>query len=164
MTVIAWDGTTLAADRRCDFSGIGFSVTKVMRVNNALVTLIGQGVRLPELVVWLNRGANPSDYPPRQADDETALICIERNEASGVIGIRRYESTGYPLLIEDRLYADGAGRDVALAAMHCGLSAYEAIILTSKLLPAYSGLGVDTLTFDLVTCDSLPSSTPEGGI
>lgn len=153
MTVLAWDGKTLAADKRCDIGGTAFTGTKVRRLAG------GAGVLMPETLMgfcgtasllearwrWYCAGANPDTYPKRPENDDSAMVCITKDEAG--IRIRRYEATGDPLPLEDALYTDGAGTDVALAALHCGRTAQEAVELCAKLIPKYIGGGVDTITF-----------------
>lgn len=145
MTVFAWDGTTLAADRRCMIGGVIFESTKIRTVNGALLALAGAGHRLNQCVEWYRAGADVAAYPQRAADDESVMVCIVRE--GGIVRIRRYESGGSPLELDGRLYADGAGRDCAMAAMLCGKTAREAVEITAQLIASCGG-GVDTLTFD----------------
>lgn len=150
MTVIAWDGQSLAADRAVDIGGISFEATKVRRVRGetgvTLMAFAGSGARFNQCVEWFNAGANPETYPKRETEDHSVLVCIDLLDA-GAPRIRRYEATGYPLQVEDKFYADGAGRDVALAALHCGKSAREAVVLAIKLLGC-CGKGIDVVSFD----------------
>ena len=150
MTVIAWDGESLAADRAVDIGGISFEATKLRRIRGdhgvTLMGFAGSGARFTQLVEWFIAGANPETYPKREADDHSVLVCIDLLEA-GAARIRRFETTGYPLQLEDKFYADGAGRDVALAALHCGKSAREAVVLAIKLLGC-CGKGIDVVRFE----------------
>lgn len=154
MTVIAWDGTTLAADRMCSIGGTRFEVTKIRQQDGVLFALAGDGTRLEQLLSWHRDGADPAKYPTRPADNDSVLVAIDRH--AGKIRVRRFEGTGYPILLEGRFYADGIGRDVALAAMHCGRSAVDAVVLANELI-AYCGLGVDSLTLEL---PAAPDHTP----
>jgi hypothetical protein len=146
VTVIAWDGKTLAADRACNIAGIHFEVTKVRRWKNAIFALAGSGTRLEQLMAWYRDGADPAKYPPRPTEDEGSVFVVV-DQPDGKPRVRRFEGSGYPMLIESALYADGAARDVALAAMHCGKSARDAVLL-ANLLTAYCGNGVDELTLE----------------
>lgn len=74
------------------------------------------------------------------------LVCITR-DPTGRATIERIESTAFALILEDTLFADGAGRDVALAALHCGKNAREAVELTARIIPRVGG-GVDVIAFD----------------
>lgn len=151
MTVIAWDGTTLAADKLCHLGITAATVTKVVCVRDAqnrvvaLLAFAGSGSRMWQVIEWLRNGAKPEDYPPRPAEDESALVAVTRTQQGRVI-IRRFDETGYALFIEDVVYADGGFRDIALAAMACGKTAREAIEVTAMITTQVRG--VDTLTFD----------------
>lgn len=145
MTVIAWDGTTLAADRACDIGGIISEVTKIRRLDGALIALAGDGTRLEQFAAWLAAGGDPAAYPKRPENNQSVCVVIARID--GKVRIQRFEATGYPMEIESAFYADGAGRDVALAAMHCGKSAHDAVLLACKLT-SYCGNGVDVLELD----------------
>ena len=57
-----------------------------------------------------------------------------------------YETSPYPITIEQRYYAIGSGRDFATALMHVNYTAYLAVELTNEL-SANCGKGIDTLTF-----------------
>lgn len=142
MTVIAWDGKTLAADKMSCSVGYGYTVTKVHRLaDGSIAALAGDGDGAMALLHWLNSERDPDKYPPAQKDNDTSGLVVQR---SGVVW--SYGKTPYPQRIECSLYAMGHGRDFALAAMHCGRSAREAVELTCKL-DVYCGKGVDTLEF-----------------
>lgn len=163
MTVIAWDGTTLAADRLVCHAYLKYASTKVFAVNGprgrALVGFAGSGSRVGAMLDWYMSGADPATYPKRDAEDNSVMVCVERFQepigAPRIDGgpymtgtrLRRYEGTGYAYPIESPLYADGSGQDVALAAMHCGRDAVQACELAGELL-ASCGLGVDAVRFD----------------
>lgn len=142
MTVIAWDGRTLAADRMCNIGGTRVAVTKIREQAGVLFGLAGTGSRFEQLLAWFRSGADPEKYPARPADDDSVLVAIDRWE--GRVRIRRFEGAGYPVLVESPFYADGIGRDVALAAMHCGRDAVEAVQLAIDL-NVYCGMGVDAI-------------------
>ena len=125
--------------------GVIFEGTKLRRVHGALLAFAGSGARFNQIVAWYSDGALPSHYPPRDKDDDSVLVCITQ-DADGV-HIQRFESTGYPLVLDGGYYANGIGRDAALAALYCGKSAQEAISIAALVLSS-CGNGVDTLTFD----------------
>lgn len=93
------------------------------------------------LLSWLNGSRDHAAYPKSQEKDEN-------NASAFVVGLdgvaRSWGKTPHPQVLECSLYAMGHGRDFALAAMHCGKSAREAVELTCKL-DVYCGNGVDTL-------------------
>lgn len=55
--------------------------------------------------------------------------------------IKCYEAE-VPFIVEDRVFATGSGRDYALAAMHCGKSAKEAVEIAA-FFDINTGKGID---------------------
>lgn len=140
MTIIAWDGKTLAADKMACAAGYGITVTKVHRLRDGgIAAFAGDGDFAMALLAWLNAAQNPAAYPPEQKDNDTSAFVV-RVDGSCV----SYGKTPYPQFIEDRFYAMGHGRDFALAAMHCGKNAREAVELACRL-DVFCGNGIDTL-------------------
>lgn len=140
MTVIAWDGKTLAADKRMVSAGLILTTTKIRRIGGLLVGAAGNISSTAELMAWVERGRNPVDWPASQKDKEdwAGLLVIEGRR------ILRYEQSPFPCELEDRVVATGSGRDFAIAAMHCGKTAREAVELAC-LLENGCGNGVDVL-------------------
>lgn len=139
MTVIAWDGKTLAADKMSCSHGYGYTVTKVHRLRDgSLMALSGDGDTAMALRAWLEAARNPAAYPVGKDDDTSAFVVQPDGKAVS------YGKTPYPQTIEDKFYAMGHGRDFALAAMHCGKTAREAVELTCRL-DVFCGNGIDTL-------------------
>lgn len=143
MTVIAWDGTTLAADKLSNNNGYGSSTIKIHRVGDYLTAFTGIHAQGMEMLEWFRQGADPTKFPPlqRNADDYSSLITISRNGT-----IFRYERSPQPIMLFDRQYAAGAGRDFALMAMRLGQNARTAVLLTNELC-LDCGKGVDVLSF-----------------
>lgn len=59
MTVIAWDGRTLAADKRVSFQGLSATATKIARVNGCLVAMCGDGTAAEQMLDWFGRERSP---------------------------------------------------------------------------------------------------------
>lgn len=144
MTVIAWDGRTLAADKRGSNYGLRFQCTKLFRAgDDALLGVHGSLCEGVALVDWYRAGADPKTHPkPADKEDTTYLLVIHRD---GRIG--RVESNGQEVFVEEKFWAEGVGRDFALAAMHLGLDARSAVEFAARFLTG-CGDGCDTLTFD----------------
>src|SRR4051812_1035464 len=124
MTVIAWDGKTLAADKRASSGGLMRTVTKIRRIYGNLVGVSGDACHMEALFTWFASGADPAKYPSFQNDENKhsdLLVVTPQGE------IHKYEHAAFPIRFEDRLFAMGSGRDYALAAMHLGKSASEAV-------------------------------------
>lgn len=137
MTVIAYDGRTLAADRQGTAGGYKFAVTKLARIGSRRFGFAGDMAYLPMLISYFKgNGA----WPEFQKDKDTRLYTVMIRDGR----IWKYESQPEPFQIFAEHYATGAGRDYATAAMHCGKTAAEAVQIAS-IYEESCGLGVDTL-------------------
>lgn len=143
MTVICWDGTTLAADKRAVNSGLVRTTTKIFRVGDKLCGVAGDFAQGLAMVAWAEGGFKLDEFPESQRDkDEWAtFVVIEDGK------VLVYERGSHPLRFEDKHFAAGSGRDFALAAMHCGKTAAEAVEIAC-LFENGCGNGVDTLTLE----------------
>lgn len=140
MTVICWDGQTLAADKRTvDGAGLRRTVTKIKRINGHLLGITGSWDVGTEMRAWWADGAKPEDFPKSARDGNTVLVVI------GSSGVYSYNTGPHPLVIEDEKCAFGSGRDFALAAMHLGCDAGEAVHVACHF-QTDCGNGIDTLT------------------
>jgi len=149
MTVIAWDGKTLAADKQATNNGLKRRVTKIHRIEIpgigvALAAFSGELAQGVLMLDWLKRGAKAEDFPTSQRakEDWSPIIVITAEH-----GILTYEMSPVPARIEEKLYASGSGRDYAMAAMHLGCDAIKAVQVAIDL-DAYCGCGIDSLTLD----------------
>ena len=141
MTCIAWDGRTMAGDKRVEFAGLSSMTTKVFRVRDGVVGMSGNGAMSNQMRAWYEAGAKANDFPEQQRgrDDWVALLVWRRD------GLFLYERTPHPTKIEDKIFAMGCGRDYALAAMHLGKTAREAVEIAS-VFDINCGNGVDELS------------------
>lgn len=142
MTVVAWDGKTLAADKRGIAGGLPFTVTKLFRAADRLIGFSGNADRMGQLRNWFESGMDPEKYPQIDKDAPAWCMAIRRNGT-----IERYEASPYPIIVEEKQHAMGNGRDYALAAMHLGCDAARAVEVACHF-DANCGNGVDTLVFD----------------
>jgi hypothetical protein len=138
MTTVAWDGKTLAADKQAEINGIKQRVTKIRRLpNGSIVGSSGCAVVGRIYIQWLQVGGPRPDV--LDGDDWCAVLEIKPDGS-----IWRHEKYGC-LLIEEDFYACGSGSGLALAAMECGKTAAEAVVIASKF-DTGTGSEVDTLT------------------
>jgi hypothetical protein len=144
MTVIAWDGKILAADRMACSGSRKFEMTKILRVRSCLIGSAGDADISAELEAWFISGGDPTTFPAAQRDDDkfTGLLVIQPD------GVWKYERTPYPFKYESKFVAIGSGSEYALAAMHLGKNAIEAVQLAIQLDPG-CGMGFDSLTFEV---------------
>jgi hypothetical protein len=144
MTVIAWDGKTLAADRRSNNSwGVHDSVTKITKHDGALIGTAGKGAVALEMRAWWLAGAIPEQFPASARDPEGGNIVVITADRR----VLQYSTGPYPSEMEGRFYVIGCGGDIALAAMHCGRTAIEAVQLACEL-NCNCGNGIDTLELE----------------
>jgi len=138
MTVIAWDGKSLAADKRTTDVGLARTTTKISRAPcGALLGGTGNTTGCRELTKWWKEGADPAKFP-KEASVGASLIVIT---AWGTVLM--YDGVE-PIQVEEPFTAFGSGRDYAIAAMHLGKSAAEACEVAS-LFDTGCGNGVDSL-------------------
>jgi 20S proteasome alpha/beta subunit len=141
MTCIAWDGKTLAADKRAG-TDLPRTVTKIYRSKNgSLIGFTGSICSDMELMDWYESGANPEKFPATQRINETSSHMIEITTDKK---IRIYMEGPHPATFEDEVHAIGSGRDFAMAAMYLGKTAIEAVEVAIAL-SATCGNGIDTL-------------------
>ena len=144
MTVIAWDGKTLAADKQFNSGGLRSTGTKIRRAGRDLVGCSGPVDASAALIRWYQDGAKKDEFPSCQKDkDRWGLLVVVTHEKR----IFCWEQEPVAFEIEDKKVAFGSGRDYALAAMEMGASSEQAVLLASKF-ECGCGNGVDTLTLE----------------
>lgn len=142
MTVIAWDGETLAADRRATSGGgIARTVTKIQKHGDVLLGVTGNWDVAIEMREWFKAGAAPADFPAKAREGDATLIVIRRD------GIESFATGPYSMPIEEEKAAWGSGRDYAEATMYLGGSAVQGVQVASHF-QTDCGNGFDTLTLD----------------
>jgi len=141
MTVIAWDGTTLAADKRVSFGNTLGTVTKIsyIKEHRAIIGVCGSISQLMDFAAWYITGQNIETYPKNFLNDDNPQAIVIKDDVVYI-----YEKSPFPMYIESPFFAIGSGRDFAIAAMHCGKTAQEAVEIAC-LYDAYCGNGVDTI-------------------
>ncbi|MNL32940.1 hypothetical protein D3C87_1548240 [compost metagenome] len=145
MTVIAWDGKMMAADKRTTFGGLHGVTTKVHRLpDGGLLGCSGNAAQIAEIVHWFISGADPRKLPTAQLDPKECVSALVIRADGAVL---HYENTAYPIQLENRSWAIGSGRDFAIAAMHLGRDARQAVVLACEL-DITCGNGVDVMELD----------------
>lgn len=142
MTVIAFDGHTLAADKRAvSGGGIARTVTKIERHGDCLLAITGDWDTGAEMREWFKAGAKPADFPPKAREDKASLIVIDQD------GIHHYACGPHAMLVEDQRCSWGSGRDFAEATMYLGNDARTAVEVAC-LFQTDCGNGVDALVLE----------------
>lgn len=137
MTVIAWDGKTMAGDRQRNFYNTPVRAKKVWRVRgtDGLLRLVGAAGESSDCVAfvrWLQGGEKPS------ATDMDALVIDHKNQAWFCT-----HKLVYCRILEP-FFAIGCGADYALAAMACGKTAAQAVKIAARF-DNRIGVGVDVV-------------------
>ena len=148
MSVVVWDGKTLAADTQTTNGNLRRNVaTKIHRCASnpdILFAGVGEYQALHALRDWIEKGADPKEFPREYADrsGNTALWVINRNGT-----IARIEDGPFFVKQDVTSFADGSGRDFAYGALEMGANAVQAVKIASYY-DIYCGGGIDRLTFD----------------
>lgn len=141
MTILAFDGVNLAADRLTSFDALRGTRTKIHRVGSLLMGGSGNTSKIDLMHEWFRNGAKPENFPTENADEST---CCNFMVIDATGQISHYTSTHIPIKVEEKQWAVGSGRDYALAAMHLGYGARRAVEVACFFDPG-CGNGVDVL-------------------
>ena len=145
MTTIAWDGTTLAADRAAWSGGMKYRVRKVHKVKAPdgavyLAAFCGDGHFAESVLRWMNGGPHPGAYP--NTDNVTIAVVITESRR-----IWRMDSTALRYgRVRETVHACGAGQDFAIGALEAGATAVQAVHIAIKRSDM-AGMGVDWVRF-----------------
>lgn len=136
MTVIAWDGKTLAADRQCTSGAVLSEHTKLSQVSDGSVLAFWGPIRQwVALIRWYEAGAKPEEWPKDADDNGLIVVTVEGS-------VTEYEGCGWPIACEQNKAAWGGGREFALGAMAAGASALQAVQIANQH-HAMCGCGTD---------------------
>ena len=143
MTVIAWGGMTLAADKLMVNGDCRQLTTKIERFGGQLLGITGNLSAGRELLAWFKSGADSALYPAgnRSTTEGASLVLVDADSK-----VWKYESSPHPFRVEGVVCAFGCGDTAALVAMHCGKTSVEAVVIASELVHGCGG-GVDLLEF-----------------
>jgi hypothetical protein len=157
MTVIAWDGKTLAADRLLLRGGTKTYGTKIFKIGNNFYGFAGNSDSCRQVQAYFQRLADggDADWPDCQKSEDYCIVLeIETrlwNDADQDCTTKVFKHAKvydkYPLgkLVEGGYHAIGSGDALALAAMHTGASAEQAVLAAIHHADGCGGT-VDTLT------------------
>ncbi len=127
MTVIATDGVTLAADSLTTYGSLKWRyASKIYSLKDGYYAYAGSVSEGEAVYNWLKDGGDKPDV-------ENFYCIITKGKS-----VRCMWSNLVRCKVP-RLHADGSGSEVAIAAMHCGLSPEEAVRLAIKLCDGCGG-------------------------
>lgn len=168
MTVIAWDGKTLAADKKATMGNRPTKVTKIVNVGDEVVAIAGNAAMGMLLISWYEQDRSPEGWQlildksgalkrsgkPEDDEDDDAEV---NGRVPGCIlvvaskkGVRIYNSKfPKPIAVPytQKVGAWGSGEGYAFAALRLGKDAREAVKVASKFCVG-CGMGVDYHTFE----------------
>jgi len=151
MTTIAWDGRRLAADRRLtiDDGRMVLADTKIHKLpDGRYAAAAGNAVLGAMTIEWLADADRDPDEFPVSSDGDTVEVLVLHPGFPPRLEI--YVGSPTPIRLSPQIYALGSGAPYALAAMHCGKSAPEAIEVAA-VFDSGTGGGV-------TTADVMPTS------
>jgi ATP-dependent protease HslVU (ClpYQ) peptidase subunit len=136
MTTVAYDGKFMASDTLAvDYWGLKeVCNTKILCVGNFAVGCAGSSGQIEAWWQFLLKRYNDEPcfddvmkygYPSYKKDDDDPSLMLV---CDGTIA---RHATGVFTICDRPFFAIGSGRDYALAAMHCGKSAREAVLVAS---------------------------------
>lgn len=152
MTVIAWDGHVLAADRQFSYGDSRMEAGKItmhicLDERKYLIATCGsaaESVRLAKaLVHCLDTGDCDKYISEKFEGGSVVMVKIDSDRSECTVFEERI--TGFKVKAP---MARGCGTPYALTAMHLGKSAVQAVLVTNKLCDG-CGFGVDA--YDCVT-------------
>lgn len=146
MTVLVWDGKTLAADKQVTTNGKRLKVTKIFKVNGNLVGFTGDYANVCEMLKWIEEGMLEDTFPFAPGDNSSSglstLVITPKKD------ILVYQDSPFPMLFsENEYYCDGCGEGIAYGALLSGKTAKEAVEIVCQI-DIGCGMGIDTLTLD----------------
>src|SRR5690606_6491601 len=117
MSVVVWDGTTLAADRQVAAGQVKQAMTKLRRLpDGRLAGFVGAMGRGVALLDWLTRGADPATFPALRDDGDYAELLVVHPDGR----TESYENHPVPMVWLAPPVATGSGAGPALGAIHAG--------------------------------------------
>lgn len=134
MSVVVWDGVTLACDSDMNDGQVKLPFKKIWEQNwgkfRKLYGVCGPIHECMKLRAWVEQGLAPAEFP--ELSLETHLV-----EVTSSLAVFRYTNNGI-LNVTGKL-AVGSGRDFAYGAMFMGANAEEAVRAAIKYSASCSG-------------------------
>lgn len=146
MSVIAWDGKTLAADRQATAGSFILKARKIFRHGDLLCGWSGQSDLCALLKNWFVNGQQPELFPVIDVPQDGITPPPELLVVHPDGWMDLYTTRAVPLRIVPQIYAIGSAWQIALTAMHLGYNSKRAVEVAIDL-DCYCGGGVDELWF-----------------
>ena len=114
--------------------------SKLRRHDDWIVGGCGGTAKLREIHEWIDNGMDPLTLPAFQRDPATSVEMMLASKA----GLYYLDDSHALIHIEQPFFSCGSGRDFAMAAMHMGATAQEAVEIAC-IYSSACGMGVDTM-------------------
>jgi hypothetical protein len=138
MTIVVWDGSTLAVDRGVTDGFTMWEQDKAWRLGDEVVTGVGNMTLVLAMRNWYVSGRDASKFPTEQTmPDRWCEFIVVTTE-----GLFRYERSPIPIEHGFHKCAFGYGKDFAYGALAMGATAEQAAHVACKFSP-HCGMGVD---------------------
>ena len=139
MTTIAYDGKTIASDKRQCIGTTPMSVTKIFKVSKnkrwKVVGASGNAFRVNPIIEYI---LGQTKKAPEQYDEPGDILLIDKENKLWIMN-------GRQVAVEAPVpFAIGSGADYALGAMAAGKTASEAVAIAATL-DINTGDGVDEI-------------------
>ena len=137
MTVIVWDGSTLATDCAATDGAVMWDTDKAWYYEGVILSGAGPLQSILEMREWYKGGALPNKFPNIQRSPQYCHFVVVRYGT----GLERYEQSPLPINHGHNKCAFGEGRDFAYGALAMGADAKKAVEIANELSP-HCGRGV----------------------
>jgi hypothetical protein len=139
MTVIAYDGLYVAADRLIVNEGGLRGITRKLDVfEDWVLATSGPADHGDALILWFKEGKSPAAFPRYHDGDKGSYLYAFKHGAP----VLCFQTWPTPIMFPMTEFAAGTGNDVARAAMLLGRDAREACRIACEL-NIYCGMGVE---------------------
>ena len=139
MTVIAYDGLYVAADRMIsNESGMQGINRKLWVYKGEVLATTGAADHGEALIVWYKDGKDPAAFPHAKDGDKDAYLYVFKHQ----FPIMCFQTWPTPIIFPMSELAAGSGSEIARTAMHLGRDAREAAKIACEL-NVYCGMGIE---------------------
>lgn len=153
MTTIAFDGKTLAADRCTSaepfrYRSMGklcvLNVAAQRQIPHAGEWTMGFCGSVPHIIAAKRALVEGHSFPdPGQYDLEPSAEMAIAVRSRGMVYAISFSGEWMP--VGTKVWAIGAGREIAMGAMYAGAGAERAIRIVARIAPQYASLGVQSV-------------------
>lgn len=128
MSVLVFDGISLAADSFANNGTTAFPYEKIWKAHGRLFGVIGPLNEASALRQWADTNLDPCEYPHLLlVNSKAQLIAVSKEK-----GLLRYKNSANPYLHGLSKLAIGEGADIAYGAMEHGATAEQAVAAAIK--------------------------------